>query len=80
MTKKSQLAEITGNDIYDVQIKKGMKFALLEDDKAVGANKGDVVKVTAVTAMGSPSNGYYNDYELVRVSNGKYMPRKQCPK
>ena len=72
---KSKLAEITGNDIYDVIIKKGMKFALLEADKSTGSKKGDIVKVTSVTAMGMPSDGFYNDYEKIRVSNGKFTWR-----
>lgn len=75
MAKKSELAVLPGNDIYDVQIKKGMKFALIATDKSVCAKKGDTVKVTSVAAMGMPSDGHYNDYEMLRVSNGKYSWR-----
>lgn len=62
-------------DIYDVQIKRGMKFTLKEDDSAVGAKAGDVVKVTSVMAMGAPSDGRYSDYENLRVGNGKFTWR-----
>lgn len=63
------------NKIYDLQIKKGMKFTLLEDSESTGAKKGDVVKVTSVTAMGMPSDGFENDYERIRVGNGKFTWR-----
>jgi hypothetical protein len=75
--KKFQLATITGNDIYDVVIKKGMRFILLEANKTAGAKKGDIVKMTSVTSVfrGVPSDGRYNDYELLRVSNGRWSWR-----
>lgn len=61
--------------ICQLQIKKGMKFALTVDAKDQGSKKGDVVKVTSVSAMGVPSDGHYNDYEMLRVSNGKFSWR-----
>jgi hypothetical protein len=61
--------------IYDIQIKRGMKFALQAAHPSSKAKKGDVVKVTSVTAMGRPSPGFYNDYEALRVSNGIYSWR-----
>lgn len=68
-------AENSLPQIYKIQIKKGMKFALAEAHKDCGAKAGDVVKVTSVTAMGYPSDGWDNDYENLRVSNGKFSWR-----
>jgi hypothetical protein len=62
-------------DIYDVQIKRGMKFILTEGNDGVGAKVGDIVKVTSVTAMGQASDGRFNDYENIRVGNGKFTWR-----
>lgn len=68
-------SEISKPDIYAVQIKKGMKFKLREASPDTAAKKGDIVTVTSVTAMGSPSDGRYNDYERIRVSNKKFSWR-----
>lgn len=68
-------APYTTPEIYKIQIKRGMKFTLLEANKDAKAKQGDVVKITSVTAMGYPSEGFYNDYENLRVSNGKYSWR-----
>lgn len=61
--------------IYNVQIKKGMKFILTTDHPSASAKKGDTVTVTSVTAMGYKSDGHYNDYERIRVSNRKFSWR-----
>lgn len=61
--------------IYDVKMKRGMKLRLKEDHADVQAKAGDIVKVTSVTAMGCLSDGTYNDYENLRVSNGKFSWR-----
>jgi hypothetical protein len=68
-------AEKSLPQIYKIQIKKGMKFALTTAHKDMGAKVGDIVKVTSVTAMGYPSDGWDNDYENLRVSNGKFSWR-----
>jgi hypothetical protein len=66
-------------DIYTIKIKRGMKFKLAENEyndySRQGAKAGDVVKITSVTACGYPSDGTYNDYENLRVSNGKFSWR-----
>ena len=69
-TMKKSLPEYAPDSIYKIQLKKGMKFILLVDNKSTEAKRGDIVKVTAVT-----SNGYYNDYEMLRISNDKYSWR-----
>lgn len=61
--------------IYDVQLKKGMKAYLTRDNEDAQAKAGDQVKITSVKAMGLPSDGFSNDYENIRVSNGKFSWR-----
>lgn len=62
-------------DIYSIQIKRGMKFRMTESSPSVKSKIGDVVKVTSITEMGQASNGFYSDYENIRVSNGKFSWR-----
>ena len=73
MTTKEICAEQAR--VMNTLIKRGMKFALKTDHKSTGSKAGDAVKVTSITAMGRPSNGYGNDYEQIRVSNGKWTWR-----
>lgn len=74
---KMELPEFAPDSIYELRIKKGMKFFLLADEKSAGAKRGDVVTVTTVPSVfkGQGSNGLYNDYEMLRISNGKYSWR-----
>jgi hypothetical protein len=69
--RNNDLPEYAPDSIYKLQIKKGMKFILLQP--SCGAKRGDVVKVTTVTSVfkGQSSNGFYNDYEMLRVANEK---------
>ena len=62
-------------DICSVQLKKGMRLRLLEANEDTGAKKGDIVRVTSVTCMGCKSEGYYTDYEVLRVANDKFSWR-----
>lgn len=76
-SKKVSLPEYAPDSVYKIQIKKGMKFILLVDNKSTGAKRGDVVKVTTITSIfkGQGSDGRYSDYEMIRVANDKYSWR-----
>jgi hypothetical protein len=74
--RKSSLPETAGlssvNFLHDLQIKKGHKFSLIDAHKSVGAKAGDVVTVTSIS---KEMDGWYFDYENIRVTNGKYSWR-----
>jgi len=75
--KASSLPEHAPDSVYKMLFKKGMKCILLSNNESTEAKRGDVVKVTTVTSTfkGVGSSGYYNDYEMLRVSNGKWTWR-----
>jgi len=76
-TKKADLPEYAPDSVYEMIFKKGMQCYLLIDEKNVGSKRGDIVTITTVTSIfkGFRSDGSYSDYEMLRVSNGKYTWR-----